>query len=671
MQIGVKQRLLIFIFLGLFATVTVLGACRYILEKRAIHEGAGLRGDELCKIASELAAPLLMTSDVSGLQNLAGNLINLSDLQEVTISDSAGREVARAAKPALEQERVVAAAFPILSNQAKLGEIRVSVYPAGLEAALRSALVNTVIEHFFIFLILAVILSVAVSKTVTGPLRELEATLGDILERREFARRLPTRTQDEIGALAKGVNLLIERLERFVSGMGAIAGRINQVGPCITEETDGLRQNTRSHANTMAGVSSSAGKITSSLRSAAESAESLSVSAEKTSSAILQMNASNMEVSRQTEELTSSVEDVTTSVTEMIASIREVAGYVDTLSSAAEETSSSAIEIEATVREVEQAAKESAKLSQQVSIDAREIGVGSIEKITGAVQRIRDSVARYSGVMAGLGKRSEEIGKILGVIVEVTERTNLLALNASILAAQAGEHGRGFAVVAEEIKALADRTAGSAQDIAKLIASVQKETREAVEAMNESMVAVEDGVSRSQEAAGAIGKIVASSDRSAETANRIERAMIEQSRGVKQVSESIVNVKQMMNQIAQATQAQIKGTEMILNAGEAMRDIARGVSKAISEQGVGGKQIAEAAENVTARAGTIAAATGEQRAVSVEMVESVQRLQELPRQNEKRAEVMAAAAKTLAEQVALLNSEIAGITGGNGSAFNG
>src|SRR5512135_774710 len=161
----------------------------------------------------------------------------------------------------------------------------------------------------------------------------------------------------------------------------------------------------------------------------------------------------------------------------------------------------------------------------------------------GAMERIKKVVGRYSSLVNRLGKRSEEIGTILGVIVEVTERTNLLALNASILAAQAGEHGKGFAVVAEEIKALADRTAGSAQDIAKLIATVQKETKEAVAAMTNSLTAVEEGVSRSQDAGVALNKILTSSSRSAETANMIERAMSEQARGIKQVSEAIGNVK--------------------------------------------------------------------------------------------------------------------------------
>jgi methyl-accepting chemotaxis protein len=132
--------------------------------------------------------------------------------------------------------------------------------------------------------------------------------------------------------------------------------------------------------------------------------------------------------------------------------------------------------------------------------------------------------------------------------------------------------------------------------------------------MTDSLTAVKEGVSRSQDAGAALDKILTSSSRSAETANMIERAMAEQSRGIKQVSEAVGNVKQMMNQIATATQAQSKGSEMILTAAEGMRDIARQVKNAMTEQGRGGKQIAEAAENVTARAGTIA--SRHQRAAS-------------------------------------------------------
>jgi methyl-accepting chemotaxis protein len=138
--------------------------------------------------------------------------------------------------------------------------------------------------------------------------------------------------------------------------------------------------------------------------------------------------------------------------------------------------------------------------------------------------------------------------------------------------------------------------------------------------------------------------------------------MAEQSRGIKQVSGAVGNVKQMMNQIATATQAQSKGSEMILTAAEGMRDIARQVKNAMTEQGRGGRQIAEAAENVTAQAGTIAAGTKEQRQVSRQILESMERIQDIPRQNMKQMEGLATAVKTLGEQVHLLNEELVTMT---------
>jgi len=96
------------------------------------------------------------------------------------------------------------------------------------------------------------------------------------------------------------------------------------------------------------------------------------------------------------------------------------------------------------------------------------------------MENIRSTVEATAEMINRLGKRSQEIGQILKVIDEVTDQTSLLALNAAILAAQAGEHGKGFAVVAEEIRELAERTAASTKEIANVIAAVQQESAASV-----------------------------------------------------------------------------------------------------------------------------------------------------------------------------------------------
>jgi methyl-accepting chemotaxis protein len=173
-----------------------------------------------------------------------------------------------------------------------------------------------------------------------------------------------------------------------------------------------------------------------------------------------------------------------------------------------------------------------------------------------------------------------------------------------------------------------------------------------------SLIAVEEGVRRSQEAGAALNKILVSSNHSAEMATMIERAMTEQYRGIKQVSEAVMNVKLMMEQIAMATQAQTKGTEQILRAAEEMRTIARQVRNAMDEQGRGGKQIAVAADNVTLRAGKIAVGSREQRQAIGQILESLERIQDLPRHNLTLVDGMAVALETLGEQAKLLDREI-------------
>jgi methyl-accepting chemotaxis protein len=654
--LGIRQRLVILIFFGLTASLGLFEAWRHVSERQGLLAAERIHGERLGRLMAELAAPALSASDVNGLRVLAQDFLHTTDVQDVTFRDREGRELAHFAGKTPLGEQIRLAPLPVAAEAVRLGEIQISLRSADEGDRLRAQIVSAVFEAVCVFAVLSGLLLFYVTGTVTSPLAAMQSALYDLIDRKAFSRRLAETGREEIGALAAGVNQLLARIEQGVKRTEAMTAHIGELRTSTAADAREVMEAAETQVGAVASISTSVAEMSSSIQAVSESAKSLSLSAEETSSAILEMNASNQEVARHTTDLTASVEDVTTSVAAMIASIREVAGHVDSLSSAAEETAASAVEIEATVHEVEAAAKESTKLSQQTSLEAKDIATRTIHETIAAINAIKDTVERYSGVVTQLGKRSAEIGTILGIIVEVTERTNLLALNASILAAQAGEHGKGFAVVAEEIKALAERTAGSAQDIRKLITSVQKEVKEAVSALSDSLTAVEEGVRRSQEAGTALDKMLVSSTRSAEMAMMIDRAMTEQARGIRQVSEAVNNVKQMTVQIADATQTQSKGTERILHAAEEMRDISRQVKRAMNEQGRGGKQIAEAAENVTAQAGSIAAvAQGQQEAVR-QVGLAIERVRDLPMRNAERIEGAAADAfKSLEDQALLLS----------------
>ena len=325
-------------------------------------------------------------------------------------------------------------------------------------------------------------------------------------------------------------------------------------------------------------------QMTASLKQIAHSVETLASAAEESSSSILEMAAANDEVAENMINLAGSVQESATSIEEMTFSIKEVAKNVEALSSTAEETSSSMNEMDISIRQVENNANETARLSEEVS-RAAGLGAQAIGSTIDGINKIKDSSEDTVAIIQNLGNKSGEIGKILEVIDDVAEQTNLLALNAAIIAAQAGEHGKGFAVVADEIKDLAERSATSDQArIADLIKSVQKESENAIGAVNRGARSVEDGVKVSHQAEDALKRILESADRATQMVREIARATVEQARGSKQVTDAIHSIAETVQQIASATSEQAKGSEAIIRSAEKMRAITKHVERSSQEQ---------------------------------------------------------------------------------------
>ena len=282
----------------------------------------------------------------------------------------------------------------------------------------------------------------------------------------------------------------------------------------------------------------------------------------------------------------------------------------------------------------------------------------SIEKTITSMNKIQETVVKSADVINRLGERSEQIGRILTVIDEVTKQTNLLALNAAILAAQAGEQGKGFAVVADEIKNLADRTGASTKEISQLIANVQTEAKDAVESVREGAKSVEEGVSLSLEAGDALKKILDTATQSTGMARGIERATVEQTRGIRQVTEAIQRINTMVQQISKATQEQSRGSEQIMQASEKMRDMTRQVKMSTEEQAKGSRQITKAVESVTERVQQIARAINEQKRGSEVIMRSVEDGRNISRQSVKVVTEMNKMVEELAKQAEHLKQSI-------------
>ena len=211
-------------------------------------------------------------------------------------------------------------------------------------------------------------------------------------------------------------------------------------------------------------------------------------------------------------------------------------------------TSSAVEELTVSMKQVSNNAEASAEAARR-ALDAAEQGNRAVHDTLQGMQRIRSSVQATAKKIKSLGDRSLEISEIINVINDITEQTNLLALNAAIEAARAGEAGRGFAVVADEVRKLAEHSRSATKDIAALIKAIQAETNEAVVVMEEGTREVEVGAGLADQAGKALEAISSVVRQSAELVQEISLASKQQVRG----TEGVANAMQIISGITRET----------------------------------------------------------------------------------------------------------------------
>lgn len=201
--------------------------------------------------------------------------------------------------------------------------------------------------------------------------------------------------------------------------------------------------------------------------------------------------------------------------------IEQQSGEISSMAGAVEEFSATSLDIADNMRNTERLASDNAQQTR--------IGRSAMSEASGALEQIANSLNDTSVVVNTLGQRSQEIGGIVSVITSIADQTNLLALNAAIEAARAGEQGRGFAVVADEVRSLASRTREATNEISAMIGSIQGETSSAISTMEQGKLLMQDGLQRNANVAAALGQIAEQSNAAGEQFTAITTATSEQS----------------------------------------------------------------------------------------------------------------------------------------------
>ena len=344
---------------------------------------------------------------------------------------------------------------------------------------------------FLAGLVILLAVGVSVFRAIMGPLELTRRTMEDIAQQRDFTRRVPLNSNDEIGQMVYSFNGLVDRLQ---TSMQDIQSRMSQVRSAV---------------------------------------ESLSTAAQ-------QVAISSANQSGSTSAMAASIEEMTVSINTVSAS----AGDAQTM------------------------AKSAGDISDQ--------GGDIIEKTAAEMGAIARTVAQASEVIQALGNESKQISSVVQVIKDVADQTNLLALNAAIEAARAGEQGRGFAVVADEVRKLAERTAQSTGEISSMISKMQLSAAEAVEEMNLVVKQVESGQTLAQDAGERIQAIRSE-------AGRVSTAVTEISYALKEQSEASLDIARHVESIAQMTDENNAAAEETAAGAQRLDQLAQDVSTTVSQ----------------------------------------------------------------------------------------
>ncbi|MDL4840991.1 methyl-accepting chemotaxis protein [Aquibacillus rhizosphaerae] len=288
------------------------------------------------------------------------------------------------------------------------------------------------------------------------------------------------------------------------------------------------------------------------------------------------------------EQLNASAEQSSKATESVSSSIQEVASSAEFTTSKLESNSRSLEEVLQGVTQIANSSTMVSELSKQTTVEAEE-GDKFVNDNLQQMRFIRESVSKSNEVIGTLSERSKEIGNILNVINDIAEQTNLLALNAAIEAARAGEHGKGFAVVADEVRKLAEQSQDSTKNIAELIAVIQKDTEESVKMMGEVMTNAENGVKVSQQTSDKFAQILNSTrnitpqiEDVTATVQQISASIEEVSTSAREVSEQAQTNAASSEEVAASTEEQLASMQEISASAEALASMAEDLQEVVN-----------------------------------------------------------------------------------------
>ena len=402
--------------------------------------------------------------------------------------------------------------------------------------------------------------------------------------------------KDEVGDLARTVDNIIVKAQAGIDAYEGVRVKVTDLGD-VTKQliVDGQegRLNRRGDATKFAGsykdiIHGFNGVLDSVILPIQESAKVLDKFAEGdfTPRITTEYKGDHQLIVNSLNKMGESVSSVLNKVKEAVqataSAANQISSSTEEMAAGAQEQSSQATEVAGAVEQMTKTIYETTKNTGQATDASKNAGKVAkegghvVEETIEGMNRIAEVVKQSAETVQALGKSSDQIGEIVQVIDDIADQTNLLALNAAIEAARAGEQGRGFAVVADEVRKLAERTTKATKEIATMIKHIQKDTYDAVESMNEGTKQVEAGKVLAEKAGASLEEIIVGAEKVVDIVTQVAAASEEQSSAAEQISKNIES-------ISSVTQESASGIQQIAHASEDLNRLTLNLQELVAQ----------------------------------------------------------------------------------------